>query len=82
MTQPPLLSIVVPAYNVQKYLLECLDSLSKDFDADCELLLVNDGSTDSTREIASAFMHRHTAMGMRLCVPRLMYLVRRALARL
>lgn len=66
MTQPPLLSIVVPAYNVQKYLLECLDSLSKDFDADCELLLVNDGSTDSTREIASAFMHRHTAMGMRL----------------
>ena len=42
----PFLSIVVPAYNVENYIRECVDSiLAQDF-TDFELLLVDDGSRD------------------------------------
>lgn len=48
----PLFSVIVPIYNVQNYLGECLDSiLAQDCD-DFELLLINDGSTDDSLEIA------------------------------
>ena len=40
------LSIVVPVYNVAEYLPKCVDSLLAQELADCEILLVDDGSTD------------------------------------
>lgn len=49
------LSIIVPAYNVEKYLNKCINSiLSQDTD-DYEVIIVNDCSTDSTLEIAKSF---------------------------
>ena len=45
------LSIVVPIYNVEQYLRECLESLYKIDKIDCEIILVNDGSKDNSREI-------------------------------
>lgn len=46
-------SIIVPVYNVEAYLDDCLSSLqSQDF-ADFEVICVNDGSTDRSREILS-----------------------------
>lgn len=49
-----LLSIVVPSYNSQDYLERCVDSLMIG-DEDVEVLIVDDGSTDRTGEIADAY---------------------------
>ena len=49
----PKVSIVVPVYNVEKYLRECLDSLLAQKLKDIEVIVVNDGSTDSSPAIAA-----------------------------
>ncbi|ARV15113.1 glycosyltransferase family 2 protein [Polaribacter sp. SA4-12] len=51
----PLLSIIVPIYNVEKYLKECLDSILKQPFDDYELILINDGSTDNCSEICDSY---------------------------
>ncbi|MGN4126114.1 glycosyltransferase family 2 protein [Lysinibacillus sphaericus] len=43
----PFLSIIVPIYNVEPYLRECIESILKQEFVDFELILVNDGSTDN-----------------------------------
>ena len=43
-----LVSVVVPIYNVQDYLEDCLDSLRAQTLEDIEILCVNDGSTDGS----------------------------------
>ena len=41
------ISIIIPVYNVEQYLRQCLDSLCGELvDADCEMILVDDGSSD------------------------------------
>lgn len=49
------LSIVVPIYNVEVYLRECLDSLYKIQGIEYEVILVNDGSTDSSLTIVREY---------------------------
>lgn len=51
-----MLSIVVPVYNVEKYLIRCLDSLANQTLKDIEIILVNDGSTDSSKEICQKYI--------------------------
>lgn len=46
-----LLSIIIPVYNVQNYIGECLDSLLCQKLDDCEIIVVNDGSTDNSLRI-------------------------------
>lgn len=48
-------SFIVPIYNVEVYLSKCLDSISKQTYSNIEVLMVNDGATDSSREIAKHF---------------------------
>ncbi|MDA5285563.1 bifunctional glycosyltransferase family 2 protein/CDP-glycerol:glycerophosphate glycerophosphotransferase [Streptomyces sp. Isolate_45] len=55
---PPRLSIVVPVYNVELYLDECLESIAAQTFDDFEVVLVDDGSTDSSAAIAEAFAAR------------------------
>ncbi|MHC6629670.1 bifunctional glycosyltransferase/CDP-glycerol:glycerophosphate glycerophosphotransferase [Streptomyces globosus] len=55
---PPRLSIVVPVYNVELYLDECLESIAAQTFADFECILVDDGSTDNSAAIAKAFAAR------------------------
>lgn len=43
-------SVIVPAYNVQDYIVSCIDSILKQSFKDYEIVLVNDGSTDATFE--------------------------------
>jgi CDP-glycerol glycerophosphotransferase len=51
----PRVSVVVPIYNVETYLRPCLDSLAAQTFTDLEIVMVNDGSTDGSPEIAEAY---------------------------
>ncbi len=51
----PSISIIIPAYNAQEYIRECLESVLAQTFTDFEVIVVNDGSTDSTLEIANEF---------------------------
>ena len=48
MKKEPLVSIITPVYNVEKYLEECIDSLITQSYKNIEIILVNDGSTDQS----------------------------------
>jgi len=52
---PPLISIIVPIYNVEKFLKTCLESVVTQPFFDYELILVNDGSTDNCAEICDEY---------------------------
>lgn len=51
-------SIIVPIYNVEQYLKECLDSLICQSLKDIEVICVNDGSTDRCTEILNAYAQK------------------------
>ncbi|WP_433959366.1 CDP-glycerol glycerophosphotransferase family protein [Cytobacillus horneckiae] len=55
----PVLSIIVPIYNVEKYLEECIDSLVNQTLNNIEIILVNDGSTDSSGVIADRYANNY-----------------------
>ena len=50
-----MISVIVPVYNVEEYLEECLESIQYQTYTDIEVILVNDGSTDSSKEICERF---------------------------
>ena len=50
-------SVVVPIYNVEKYLNRCLDSLVNQSLQDIQIILVNDGSTDESGKIAKKYQN-------------------------
>lgn len=51
-------SIIVPMYNIEKYIDQCLESLVKQTYKDFEILLIDDGSTDSTAEKCMAWKRK------------------------
>ena len=52
-------SVVVPVYNVEKYLAKCLQSLIGQTLKDIEIVVVNDGSADGSQKIADEFKERY-----------------------
>ena len=54
-THTPAISIIVPIYNVERYLCECIDSIIAQTFVDWELLLIDDGSTDNSRLICEDY---------------------------
>ena len=54
-TEDPLVSVIIPAFNVEKFIAEAIDSvLSQDYPA-IEIIVVDDGSTDFTRRIVESY---------------------------
>lgn len=53
-----LVSIVVPVYNNEKYLRECIDSLINQTYKNIEIILINDGSTDNSLEICERYSEK------------------------
>lgn len=54
----PFLSIIVPVYNVESYLADCLDSILAQTFTDFEVLLVDDGSTDNSPSLCDRYAAR------------------------
>lgn len=52
----PLLSIIMPIYNAEEYLNRCIDSILNQTMRDFELILVDDGSMDSSRKICKLYL--------------------------
>ena len=51
----PKISVIVPVYNAEKYLRRCIDSILAQTFTDFELLLIDDGSTDSSGKICDEY---------------------------
>jgi len=58
-TTNPLISVIIPARNEEASLGSCLESLVSQTGVDFEIIVVNDHSTDRTREIATSFAVKH-----------------------
>lgn len=54
----PLVSVLVPCYNVERYVTRCLDSLAAQTLESMEFICINDGSTDATTDIIREFAER------------------------
>ncbi|MBQ9221984.1 glycosyltransferase family A protein [Succinivibrio sp.] len=51
----PLISIIVPVYNSEKYIKKCIESILSQTVTDFELIILNDGSTDHSLDVISSF---------------------------
>lgn len=55
----PLVSIVVPVYNVENYLSQCLDSIFSQTYNNLEVICINDGSTDNSAQILASYQKKY-----------------------
>ena len=55
MTKIKKISIIVPVYNVEKYLDQCITSIINQSMKELEIILVNDGSTDNSLQICNKY---------------------------
>ncbi len=56
----PKVSIIIPVYNTEEYLKQCLDSIINQTLKDIEIILINDGSTDNSGKICDEYALRDT----------------------
>lgn len=58
----PLVSILIPLYNAEKYLSQCLDSLVNQTYKNLEVIIINDGSTDNSLLVANKYAEKYAHM--------------------
>ena len=52
------ISVIIPVYNVENYLRQCLDSITNQTLKEIEIICVNDGSTDTSLQILEEYAHK------------------------
>ena len=55
MIKEPLISVIVPIYNVEKYLGTCIESILNQSYKNLEIILINDGSPDDCQKICEEY---------------------------
>ena len=60
MLSSPLISIIIPIYNAEKYLSNCLDSVCSQTYKNLEIILINDGSKDRSGQICEKYATKDT----------------------
>ena len=53
------LSIIIPVYNTEKYIKQCIESVTAIKDIETEIIAVNDGSTDSSKDILEEYTEKN-----------------------
>lgn len=66
MTTSPLVSIIIPCYNGDKYIHRCIDSIINQTYDNMELIFVNDGSSDKTEEVILSYKNKFDELNIRL----------------
>lgn len=59
-----LISIIIPVYNVEKYVRRCLDSITLQTYTNLEIIIVNDGSTDNSKNICEEYVSKDNRIKM------------------
>lgn len=59
-----MISIIVPVYNVEKYIERCLECLIRQTEKDIEIILIDDGPTDRTKEICDSYAKKYSNMSV------------------
>ena len=52
-----LISVIMPAYNVEEYIEKSIDSVLQQTYTNWELIIINDGSMDNTKKIVENYLH-------------------------
>ncbi|WP_418465497.1 glycosyltransferase family 2 protein [Frisingicoccus sp.] len=60
------ISVIIPIYNGEKYVYKCLDSVRKQTFQNIEIVIVNDGSTDGTKEILERFVEQNSNLVIKI----------------
>lgn len=55
----PKFSIIIPVYNVEDYIVDCLNSIRKQTYQDIQVIIINDGSTDNSYEIIQSYLKKY-----------------------
>lgn len=55
-----MVTIIIPAYNVENYISECLESIVNQTYKNLEIIIINDGSTDRTGEIIESYVNKYS----------------------
>ena len=58
MNLKPLISVIIPVYNSEKYLSEAIESVLSQTDCNLDVIVVDDGSTDNTAKVVDSFGFR------------------------
>lgn len=60
------ITVIIPVYNAEKYIVECLQSLYSQTFKDMEVLVINDSSTDETVQVIEQFQEEHPTFELNL----------------
>ena len=61
------ISIIVPVYNVEKYVKKCLETIANQTYKNIEIIIVNDGATDNSEKICKEFVENEIQKKMVVC---------------